>query len=126
MKEKAKMMNYCKNKDLGADKILNEKSAVLFPLFAIWAVENRKEHEKYWVVTGDLLHDHILFEIADTARDALRHFTMNWQLKAEKIEQRLTQKEAITGNSDELKSSVDVLRGQAEKYYEFTTRPELW
>ena len=126
MKEKAIMMNYCKNKDLGADKILNEQTAVLLPQFIVWAVENRLENKKYWVITGDLLSDHLAFDVAPSARDALRHFTMSWQLKAEKLERRLAKNEIITGTADQQKDTIDLLRDQAEKFYAVSMQDELW
>ena len=124
--EKANMMKYCRNKELGADRLLDQHYAGLAPYFALWAVENRKEHKKYWVITGDLPHDHIPFEVADSPRNALKYFSMAWQLKAEKIQEKLDSKELVLGTPEQQKDMIALLQDRAVNLYEISTNDQLW
>lgn len=63
----------------------------------IWAMPGRlfigkvwdKEDEStaYWIVSGVVAPDHLDASVASTARDALRHFCMKWQMQAGRLEQ---------------------------------------
>ncbi|MEM6639001.1 MAG: DUF4826 family protein [Pseudomonadota bacterium] len=41
----------------------------------------------YWYIAGDLPSDHVPASVAETAREAVRHFALKWQLQAAQIEQ---------------------------------------
>lgn len=41
----------------------------------------------YWYVAGGVPSDHISSHLAGNARDALRHFSLKWQLQAAQIEE---------------------------------------
>ena len=41
----------------------------------------------YWYISGALPSDHIPADVAGTAREAVRHFALKWQLQAAQIEQ---------------------------------------
>ncbi|MBT8449000.1 MAG: DUF4826 family protein [Gammaproteobacteria bacterium] len=126
MKEKANLMKYCKNKDLGADKLLDEKYAGLAPFFALWAVENRSERKKYWVITGDLPNDHLPYDVANHPRDALKHFSMVWQMKAEKLQVKLENKELSIGTPEQQETMIALLRDRAENIYSLAAEDAIW
>ena len=124
--QKAKMLKYCRTKQLDADRLLDQHYAGLAPYFALWGVENRKEHKKYWVITGDLPNDHMSFDGADNPRDALRHFSMSWQLKAENMEARMNNNEPLAGTVEQHKEMISLLRDRAENLYEIVSADALW
>jgi hypothetical protein len=123
---KAKLLKYCRNKELGADRILDKQYAGLAPYFALWAVENRKEHKKYWVITGDLPNDHLPYEVAGTPRDALRHFSLSWQLKAEKMQQKLEQNDLLMGTPEQHKEMINLLQDRATNLYNLSADDKIW
>ena len=124
--EKAKMLKYCKNKELGADRLLDNHYAGLAPYFALWAVENRKEHKKYWVITGDLPNDHLPFEVADSPRDAMRHFSMSWQLKAEKMQHKLDNNDLLVGTPEQHMEMIKLLQDRATNLYSICADDRIW
>jgi len=126
MQEQANMLKYCKNKELGADKILDEGYVVLVPLFALWAVENRRERKKYWVITGDLPNDHLPYDVAKHPRDAIKHFSMAWQMKAEKLQNKLDNKELSIGTPEQQESMITLLRERAESLYSLAQEDAMW
>jgi uncharacterized protein DUF4826 len=79
----------------------------------------------YWVITGpDTMPDHVEAGIAKTARDAVRHFALRWQLhgaQAETIEGETTTDEAADWSAKGAE-----LAKRAEALYAFTQDDGLW
>jgi hypothetical protein len=93
----------------------------------IWPKDERSK--KYWVISGlDLPTDHIEKELAATPRDAVRHFSMKWQLQSSKVAEL-----GEHGNDDDASSSATdwqkiagALQSNAEALYTLVERDELW
>lgn len=67
-------------------KVLAGESRYLAPYMAIWKMESKRPTPKtYWVMSGDLPSDFVDVKAAATARDAVRHFSMMWQMQAENL-----------------------------------------
>ena len=79
-----KANQYLAGKGIVPDNVAVTESRYLPPLVALWKL-NTKDNKSYWVISGDLPTDHMPFSAAPTARDAMRSFSLNWQLKAENI-----------------------------------------
>lgn len=126
LEQKARMMTYCKNKELGADRLLDRYFACLVPHVALWAVENRKERKRYWVITGDLPLDHLPLEVADHPRGALRHFSLTWQLKAEKMQAKLDNNELLVGTPEQHKDMINLLQERAVNLYDLFSDDQRW
>ncbi len=69
-------------------KVVPAESRYLAPYVAMWKIESKQpSHKTYWVMSGDLPSDYVDVSVAATAREALRHFSLTWQLKAENLVQ---------------------------------------
>ncbi|GAA4903715.1 DUF4826 family protein [Ferrimonas pelagia] len=67
-------------------KVVLKESRILPPLIAVWKIEAQgPRKQKYWVISGDLPTDMSAESAAKNARDAVRYFSLNWQLKAENM-----------------------------------------
>ncbi len=100
-------------------KTINDKdSRYLTPFFAVWKIkaENAKS---YWVISGRLPTDHVEISAAKTARDAIRYFSFQWQLKADQI--------VKSGIKDKTQADfANLLVNRAHGIYEFYEKDELW
>lgn len=66
------------------ESIIMEESRYMVGQVAIWKIKDTKQ-TLYWVISGDLPSDAVVASVAKTAQDAIKHFTLSWQLKAENI-----------------------------------------
>ena len=75
---------YLADKGLVTTSVADTESRYLVPSVAVWKL-NLIDQTSVWVISGDLPTDHISIEGAKDARDAVRHFSMKWQLQAENL-----------------------------------------
>lgn len=100
------------------DSVVTEESVYLAPFLAIWKIKST-DNKYYWVICGDVPCDFMPFEHEKTAREAIKHFSMVWQLKAEKIRQ--------SGTTDQTQVEfAQLLEKKAESLYEVQSRDDLW
>lgn len=100
------------------DSVTVEVSRYLAPWVAVWKIKSM-DGKYYWVLSGDLPCDYTAFGNAATARDALRYFSLQWQLRAENLEQ--------AGGLDESKTRyVALLRERAEMLYDLSSQENYW
>ncbi|MFC3031265.1 DUF4826 family protein [Pseudoalteromonas fenneropenaei] len=98
--------------------VFDKESRFLAPLCAVWKFK-AQDGKKYWVITGRLPADAIEVSGAANARDALRAFSLRWQLKAEQIIQ--------TGITDQTQADyVNLLVNRAQGLYEVYEKDHLW
>lgn len=98
--------------------LIEKESRFIAPLCALWKFK-AQTGKNYWVITGRLPTDHAQDTAAENPRDALRYFSLQWQLKADQIMQ--------SGNLD--KTQVDfanLLVNRAHGLYEMYERDHLW
>lgn len=98
--------------------VVDKDSRFLAPLCAMWKFK-AQNGKTYWVVTGRLPTDHAEVSAAKDARDAMRYFSLQWQLKADQI--------MSTGARD--KTQVDfanLLINRAHGLYEMYENEPLW
>ncbi|MDX1676748.1 DUF4826 family protein [Arsukibacterium sp.] len=109
---------YLAGKGIIPDNVAVTESRYLPPLVALWKL-NTKDKKSFWVISGDLPTDHMPFSAAATARDAIRSFSLNWQLKAEQI---------ISGNTvDKTQHEfANLLVARAQGLYELFADDSIW
>lgn len=75
---------YLAEQGIITDRVLTKESRYLVPYVAIWrfTTQDRKE---LWLVNGDVPTDVVGVKAAKDAREALRHISLQWQLKAQAI-----------------------------------------
>ncbi|ABM00272.1 DUF4826 domain-containing protein [Shewanella amazonensis] len=102
-------------------KVLIDESRYLVPYVAVWKMEAQKPAKQtYWVMSGDLPTDYVDVKVAQTARDALKHFSMMWQLKAE----NLIQSGAVQDPTQA--KFANMLISRAQSLYQIQQDDKLW
>ena len=100
------------------DSVVTEASRYLAPFVAVWKIKSI-DNKYYWVISGDVPCDFIPFENEQTARAAIRHFSMIWQLKAENIRQ--------SGTSDTVQQNfAKLLIAKADDLYQIQADERVW
>ncbi|GAA0852771.1 DUF4826 family protein [Aliiglaciecola litoralis] len=100
------------------DSVITEESRYLAPFVAVWKIKSL-EKKYYWVISGDVPCDFIAYENEKTARDAIRHFSLMWQLKAENLSKG-------TDLDKAQQDYIDLLVTRAEGLYRIYNQKELW
>jgi hypothetical protein len=100
------------------DSVVTEASRYLAPFVAVWKIKSI-ENKYYWVISGDVPCDFMSFEHEKTAREAIRRFSMIWQMKAESILQ--------SGTSDPVQHDfAKLLIAKAENLYQIQADEKVW
>jgi hypothetical protein len=113
-----KANQYLAGKGIIPDNVAVTESRYLPPLVALWKL-NTKDKTSFWVISGDLPTDHMPFSAAPTARDAMRSFSLNWQLKAENIMNNATVDKTQ-------RDFANLLVARAQGLYELFEDQALW
>ncbi len=122
------MAQHIRNSDLFKDEVMGHAVWTLpHQLFIGKAWSKADKNRAYWVISGvDIPSDHLELEIAETARDAARHFVMKWQLQSARLEQ-LGEKGDAPGEEDvDWRQVANGLQGQAEGLYGLVEKEEIW
>lgn len=113
-----KANEYLASKGILPDNVAASESRYLPPYMAVWKL-NTKDKQSYWVISGDLPTDHIAFSAAPNARDAVRAFSMHWQLKAQQI--------IDAGVKDKTQQDfANLLINRAHNLYDMFNEDQLW
>lgn len=80
----------------------------------------------FWFISGNLPTDYISLTAASTARDALRHFSMKWQLDAERYADPATRKAHGLDESKDWSLLTKKLITKAEQLYAMAETDRLW
>ncbi|KKO46052.1 hypothetical protein WG68_06735 [Arsukibacterium ikkense] len=113
-----KANQYLAGKGIIPDNVAVTESRYMPPLVALWKL-NTKDKQAFWVISGDLPTDHMPFSAAANARDAMRSFSLNWQLKAEHI----VNSESVDKTQQDF---ANLLVSRAQGLYELFEDDALW
>lgn len=101
--------------------VIADESRYLAPYVAIWKMESKQpKKQTFWVMSGDLPSDYVDVNVAGTAREAIRHFSMMWQLKAENLHKSGATKDPMQAKFAQL------LVSRAESLYQIHNDDKLW
>lgn len=109
---------YMAEKGLMPQRVLETQSRYLAPNIAVWKMMDTNG-EMYWVISGEVPTDHIAADAAPDAREAMRSFSLRWQLKAEQILQTQTQ-------DNTQRQFAHMLVTRAEGLYQIFDDEKLW
>ncbi|MCL1048843.1 DUF4826 family protein [Shewanella abyssi] len=116
-----KANKFLAEKGILPSKVHADESRYLAPFVAIWKMESKKPSKQtFWVMSGDLPSDYVDVNVAATARDAIRHFSMIWQMKAENIRRSSLVKDPAQAKFAEL------LISRAEGLYKMQADDKIW
>jgi hypothetical protein len=107
---------YLAEKGVVTDSVQLAESRYLVPLLAVWKL-TAIGGKKYWVLCGDLPSDHIAAEVAPNAQEALRHFSLKWQIQAENL---------LKADSKDQNDFAELLIGRADGLYKLYNDESLW
>lgn len=100
------------------DTVAVQDSRYLPPFVAIWKI-NSIERKSYWAITGDLPTDVMAFSGAANARDALRAFSLRWQMQAQQLME--------AGVKDQTGADyVKLLINRDEELYQLFEADDFW
>ncbi|WNO61263.1 DUF4826 family protein [Rheinheimera sp. MMS21-TC3] len=117
-KQFQKANEYLASKGIVPDNVSVKESRYLPPYMAIWKL-NTKQKQSYWVISGDLPTDHLAITAAENAREAVRSFSLQWQMKAQQI--------INAGIDDKTKHDfAQLLINRAEALYSMFEDEQLW
>lgn len=122
----ARALKYCTDKGLRVIQLDKRNSRVLPPYVALWLVSVSDHADKIWVLTGDLPADHVTAKVAATARDALKHFSLSWQLKGQNLAEELRAKRYSLGSPENQAKYANLLVHRAEQMYALSEEARLW
>jgi hypothetical protein len=113
-----KANQYLAEKGILPDNVAVSESRYLTPLMAVWKI-TAQDRKQYWVISGDLPTDHMPLSAAQDAREAVRAFSLSWQLKAEQV--------MNSGSIDKTKADfANLLVHRAHGLYDLFNKEELW
>lgn len=113
-----KANQYLAEKGILPENVAVSESRYLTPLVAVWKIK-AQDRKEYWVISGDLPTDHLALSAAKDAREAVRAFSLHWQLKAEQI--------MNSGSVDKTKVDfANLLVNRAHSLYDLFAKEELW
>ena len=101
-----------------ATTVVADESRYMAPNVAVWKIK-ASDGRFFWVIGGKVPADYILIDNAKTARDAIRYFSMRWQLQAENIGH-------LNNLDDTQKRFAQTLVSGAEDLYELSVNENLW
>lgn len=98
--------------------VYDKESRFLAPFCAVWKIKTQ-QGKTFWVISGDLPTDHIEVTAAPSAREAIRYFSFQWQLKAQQIIDQ--------GVRDKTQADfANLLIARAHGLYELSAKEQLW
>lgn len=107
---------YLADKGYVVQSVNEAESRYLVPVIAIWKL-NLMANQSVWVICGDVPTDHVKADVASSARDAIKHFSLKWQLQADSL---------LQNDGEEQTEFARVLIGRAEGLYQIYDDEKLW
>jgi hypothetical protein len=123
------MADHARNSDLFQEEATGHAVWTLPHRLFIGKVWPKTDRDRaYWIISGsDIPTDHIESSLAETARDAARHFSLKWQLQSERLGDLRTKDEAGSNDSDvDWQAVGSKLQAQAEALYGLVEKEEIW
>ena len=103
-----------------SDQIMIKESRYIAPVVSVWKFKTTN-NDLVWVVTGDLPTDHVSVKAAATAREAIRHFSMQWQMRAETI----LRDEKLSADETQQAFAKQLIE-KGEGLYQLSNNDTLW
>ena len=91
----------------------------------VWDVSDKSRF--IWAISGDnVITDHIAGSMAATPKEAARHFSLKWQMDADRLIHLAKTKPSVENTEEHMEAYTEKLIECAEYLYDFTTRDEVW
>jgi hypothetical protein len=100
------------------DSVVASESRYLVPYVAVWKIK-AQDNKRFWVMSGDLPADFTPEGNAPNAREAMKYFSMMWQMKAANLR-------ASSPTDKAANELATLLETRAEGLYKIQSYDELW
>lgn len=91
----------------------------------VWGIGQKTRF--IWTISGEaVITDHIPGSMAATPRDAARHFSMKWQMDADRVTAVGKSKRPVEGAQQHMGNYANKLIRDAEALYDLTEHEEIW
>jgi len=91
----------------------------------VWDAQQKSQF--IWTISGDsVITDHVAGSVAVTPQEVARHFSLKWQMDAERLIALAQNKAPVENTEMHMEAYTEKLIQYAEKLYELTTRDEIW
>jgi len=91
----------------------------------IWPAGQKRRF--IWTISGSgVVTDHFPGNLAKTPRDAARHFSLKWQVDADRLSKMASAKTSDGKTRANVEAFAQNMIRQAESLYELTSRDEGW
>lgn len=91
----------------------------------VWDVSQKSKF--IWTISGDgVVTDHIAGPVATTPKEAARHFSLKWQMDADRLLQLAKNKLPVENAEINMEAYTNKLIQCAEYLYDFTSRDDVW
>lgn len=107
---------YLAEQGLVTESVVVEESRYLIPFLSVWKLKVL-DGSFYWVICGDLPTDHNTIDVAPNAREAVRHFSLKWQMQAENL---------LQSGDKEQEQFARLLISRAEGLYDMHQQEKVW
>jgi hypothetical protein len=91
----------------------------------VWATG--QQHSFIWTIAGErMITDHIAGSVAATPRDVARHFSLKWQVDAERLFQIARRKDVPASAGKAIETYAGRIIQCAERLYDLASREDIW
>jgi hypothetical protein len=91
----------------------------------VWAAGQKSGF--IWTIAGErMITDHIAGSVAATPRDVARHFSLKWQMDAERLFQIARRKDVPANAGKQIETYAGRIILCAERLYDLASREDIW
>ena len=96
------------------------------PLLGLWYVKTQDKKVDLWCIAGEFPTDIASSKVAENAREAIRYFSLSWQLQSAKLEDGLAEGKISLQDQETQEKFIKELTTRAESLYELYSNDNLW
>ncbi|PCI68729.1 MAG: hypothetical protein COA86_05615 [Kangiella sp.] len=125
-KEYVKISKFCNSKGHQVTGVDQSRCQSLPPVLGLWFVKTRDKKVDLWCIAGEFPTDLANSKVAENAREALRYFSMSWQLQSAKLEEGLAEGKISLQDKETQEKFIKELTTRAESLYELYSNDKIW
>ena len=91
----------------------------------VWEASQKSEF--IWAISGaNAVTDHLAGNMAATPREAARHFSLKWQMDADRLLAIAKDKPTVEGTQENMEAYTSQMIQYAESLYDLASRDDVW
>ncbi len=124
--EYVRISKYCSSKGYQIKSVEQKRCRILPPILGLWYIKTTEKNLDLWVISGDFPTDIANAGVAKTAREALRYFSMTWQVQAARLEEGVAAGKIDMVDEQTQTKFANELISRAENLYDLQADDKLW